>query len=266
MVSSENASDYIVFCRILVLGLFTVRLFCIGEMILDHSFGYTAFPDAESQSFGRVPSCHAPGTLPLIIASDVDSSTIIEEIRAFCTSRQSHQVGYYYFSFNEPVTQKAESMLRSLMLQLLKSRSCIPDAIMDLYSRYEHEKPPLSDLLGCFRAIIETSGQTYLLIDALDECPAENKQRAMLIAMLDDIHQWRLHNLHILVTSRKEPDLSDLDRMVTFPAIDIQESLVDSDIRLHVQRQLQNDPTLSRWPLATKADIEIHITQGAHGM
>jgi len=95
--------------------------------------------------------------------------------------------------------------------------------------------------------VLELAEQTLIIIDALDECPSYNKERTQLFAVLKVFSTWILPNLHILVTSRREPDIVEaLTPLVTSPPVCIQSEQVDANIRLHVKNQLANNPKLKK--------------------
>ena len=200
------------------------------------------------------------------MSTNMSSSTIIEETISYCSCRDSYFVAYYYFTFSNSEKQKTNTLLRSLLLQLFRQQLSIPGALLDVYTRYKHEDPPECGLIAALRSIIEKMGETYIIIDALDECPSNRGERAKLIAMLDRFKEFNLLNLHILTTSRKEPDLDGLAQMVSSSPVNIQSSEVDKDIQLHVQNQLSTNPKLSRWPLIIREEIETTLVRGASGM
>lgn len=73
--------------------------------------------------------------------------------------------------------------------------------------------------------MIQEFPQTYIILDALDECA----DREGLMEVLEKIAGWKLQNLHLLVTSRKERDIErSLDRFV---AVCLHSELADKDIQ-----------------------------------
>jgi ankyrin repeat domain-containing protein 50 len=50
------------------------------------------------------------------------------------------------------------------------------------------------------------SRHIYILLDALDECPADNTRDDVLSA-IQTIRQWSLPGLHLLITSRDVVDI-----------------------------------------------------------
>ena len=123
----------------------------------------------------------------------------------------------------------------------------------------------MSDLKATIKSALEPARQFFIIVDALDECPYEERLRFFTI--LREFLSWRLSNLHILVTSRQEPDIVDaLVPLVNLPPICIQTVKVDADISLHVKTQLANDPRLKKWSPQIKEEIETALVKGANGM
>ncbi|KAL9615097.1 MAG: hypothetical protein Q9167_000415 [Letrouitia subvulpina] len=201
-------------------------------MIMDHFTGFMEFLDVERQSCGKA-------ALKLPIVTD---------------------------PFKDAARQKTNSMFRSLMLQILQQHSSVPDSVLAIYNGHEHEQPSEERMLKTFKSIIAKCKQLYIIIDALDECPYNDGERVRLVSLLGSFKDFNLPIFHILVTSRKEPDLVGIEKLVTFPPIGIQTGDVNSDILLHVRMQLCNDSKLCDWPQEMKDKIEIKLSRDAHGM
>jgi hypothetical protein len=136
-----------------------------------------------------------------------------------------------------------------------------------LYNSYQHGQPPTDGLKEALRSMLAAFGQSYVIVDALDECPSGDGERTTLTALLTEFSKWSLPNLHILVTSRKEPDIDEaLAPLLTNPPICIQSKQVDADIKVHVRTQLAIDLNLKKWSPQIKEDIETSLVNGANGM
>jgi hypothetical protein len=101
-------------------------------------------------------------------------------------------------------------------------------------------------------------GETYIILDALDEC----KDREELLEGVRAIAGWELKKLHILVTSRREKDIEEsLESLVNDDKrACIQGSLVNDDIQAYVHKRLQTDQKLKRWQKNSKVQQEIEMT------
>ncbi|KAH8727306.1 ankyrin repeat-containing domain protein [Phaeosphaeriaceae sp. PMI808] len=198
------------------------------------------------------------------------SSTIIRNIFQCCTDNSSNVVVYFYFyfDFNDAQKQAPESMVQSLMYQLLEQCPNIPTSLDTLFSSCENgqRRPTLDALLEVIHKMISEFRQSYIILDALDECA----DRTELMDILETMTAWQLQNLHLLVTSRWERDLESslkafMDRQNT---ICLESQLVDKDIRRYVRQRLSDDKSLTKWQKdpAIRQEIEIALTNGAHGM
>ncbi|MCJ1380068.1 hypothetical protein MMC17_003171 [Xylographa soralifera] len=172
-------------------------------------------------------------------------STIIQNIISHCQSDPGLAIGFYYFDFNDIEKQKVESLIRSLVTQISSQSRNSPSPLDALYAK----------LLGEFREI-------FVIIDALDEC----KQWEELIEIVENIVDWKIRNLHLLVTSRRERELMDAFEPIVTDQIAIQHETVSADIQTHVRDKLQSDNKLSKWAAELRMEIESTLMKGAHGM
>jgi hypothetical protein len=115
-------------------------------------------------------------------------------------------------------------------------------------------------------SFVDDFDNAFIVIDALDECPKDG-ERSELLAALSDIKPRSMDNFHLLVTSRREPDIeATLSPLLTTPAISLQGSHVDLDIQSHISHQLATDPKLKKWSPDIKEEIEQALRAGANGM
>ena len=61
--------------------------------------------------------------------------------------------------------------MRSLLHQLTSRQSSIPDTLLDLYKQHKNTAPPINVWLAALRSVLDRSGEMFIIIDALDECP-----------------------------------------------------------------------------------------------
>jgi hypothetical protein len=79
--------------------------------------------------------------------------------------------------------------------------------------------------------------------------------------------EWAASNWHILVTSRKEVDLSEsLDPLCTIYSISIQGAVVKSGIQKFIRAELSSNRKLRQWSKEIQDEIERTLFQGADGM
>ncbi|KAI9764110.1 MAG: hypothetical protein M1840_008670 [Geoglossum simile] len=192
------------------------------------------------------------------------SSTVVEHIKATCKRDCHCQYIFYYFDFNDSKKQEVASLLRSILAQLASRDLKTLNEVESLYRQNDRGKqqPDKKSLLSVLLSVLQSPPRTYLIIDALDEC----SQRGEMLKVLSNIYQRCSKEVNILVTSRKEYDIElVLDDLAT-SIIGIQQTAVDSDIRIHVKNCLAEDVKLKKWPPVVKKEVEDALVRGAHGM
>ena len=109
-------------------------------------------------------------------------------------------------------------------------------------------------------------GDTYIILDALDECT----EWAELLLDLGQMMDWKDANSHVLATSRREMDIEEALTSIgdLRLKISISSTTISADIRTYVHDRLQDDRRLKRWQKNTKVQLEIENTllSNAHGM
>jgi hypothetical protein len=113
----------------------------------------------------------------------------------------------------------------------------------------------LKSLIGNFQNV-------YIVLDALDECPA----RALFLGQLKEIHSWGLGALHLLATSRKAKDIDETLSGLVSHQVPMDESLVNGDIALYLVETLKDDIKFSMCSAEEKEMIKTKLVDGAHGM
>jgi hypothetical protein len=176
-------------------------------------------------------------------------------------------VAFFYFSFNDTRKQQTENLLCSIIAQLTAQSRYFSKDMQKLYENYHFGQPPLGALKITLRSILEQHGDKYIIIDALDECPSQEGKRGQLCAMLREISKWDLPLLHILTTSRREPDIEEaFDQIPNISHLPIKDASVDADILRYVEAQLVKIPKFSEWEAQLRKEIRESLVEGAHGM
>jgi hypothetical protein len=109
----------------------------------------------------------------------------------------------------------------------------------------------LQDLTAILRlfAVADELDDLFIVVDALDECPKDDGKelRNELLDLITEIKSWSSSNIHLLVTSRLEYDIKEkLAPLLTAPAISIQGSEVEGDIKKHIKDQLATERLVGR--------------------
>lgn len=173
-------------------------------------------------------------------------------------------MAYFYFSFRDDKKQKAINLLSSTLMQLVLKLPTIPESILSFHQNHQYGRPPRAGLYTAIKSLL--TKPTFIIIDALDECPEIGNERKYLCEILAELHKWNVSYLHILVTSRKEQDINAaLSPIVTSTPISITEE-VAADIQRYVSSQVANDPDLNVYGAELKMKIERNLVEKANGM
>ncbi|KAH0545421.1 hypothetical protein FGG08_000562 [Glutinoglossum americanum] len=184
-------------------------------------------------------------------------------VGALVLAQNASAIAFYYFDFNDKEKQCHDNLMRSLIAQFSTQSANPSKHLEDLYSCHQYGQQYLTtqELMDTLKGMIENFHQTYVIIDALDECA----ERGKLLVLVEEMARWDIRELHILATSRKEIDIEEaLEPLVTHQ-ICIQGELVNADIELHIRERLRHDPKL-KWPLEIQEEIQEALVKGAQGM
>ena len=145
------------------------------------------------------------------------SSTIVADILKHCESyRANNQLSacaYFYFDGRDSQTdfQLFEKFILSLVSQLLSQHPTVPSSLVDLEAT--GREPDLASLKRVLLELIGGFDHVYIVVDALDECQGRRK----LMDWISHVCTLSKDKLHLLTTSRSEPDIENIMRSLATP-------------------------------------------------
>ena len=111
---------------------------------------------------------------------------------------------------------------------------------------------------------------TYIIVDALDECPNLSgipTPREAVLGLVKDLVELRFPNLHICVTSRPEIDIKLCLEPLASSAVSLHdESGQQKDIFDYVSGVVSSDSRMQRWRSDQKELVVEGLTKKADGM
>jgi len=166
----------------------------------------------------------------------------------FRHKRSDRGVGitFFYFTFNDESKQGESAMLRALLLQLSGQLSDSHTDLARLHDSYRTGIPPAIVLTVHLRHLVRKFDQVYILFDALDESPRYG-QRDQVLNTIETMRKWLLPGLHLLVTSRDEPDIRESLSPVGNEEVTMKNAEINHDISNFISGQLEIDPKLRKW-------------------
>ena len=183
-------------------------------------------------------------------------------------------IAYFYFDFRDIHKQKLHNLLPSLLIQLsARSDSCC-DILFQLYSTHDRGEQQPSDhaMVECLKKmlILDAQGPTYIILDALDECPKTSTippPREEVLDFVEDLVGLQLPNLHICATSRPEPDIRAVFEPLTARPVSLHdESGQQEDIANYVASIVGSDRRTRRWRKEDRDLVIKTLTEKADGM
>jgi hypothetical protein len=131
------------------------------------------------------------------------TSAVVDEIE------QQHlgTLAYFYFSFDSKDRQGLRHFKYSILIQVVRNlirkdpklfdRYHVPIAFRGLYDVYQPSRNPKEeDLSATLVSLLNESKETYVVVDALDECSSPTD----VVSFLAEISRITLSSVHILIT------------------------------------------------------------------
>ena len=190
------------------------------------------------------------------------SSSIVDKL-----PEATESLGIAYFFFDGRDSQKElqlhNKLIRTLISQLSDTRhGGIPENLVDLYKRCgEAQQPSDEQLQTVLRNIVDRFLQTYIIIDALDECTDHEKSLNWVYKLMSDTNH-KLTNLHIVATSRPERDIHDIFATLDSHSIDVGEANT-KDIVDYLNLQMESKFT--KYDENTQAKVMSELEKHAEG-
>ncbi|KAN0127791.1 hypothetical protein V8E53_014404, partial [Lactarius tabidus] len=185
-------------------------------------------------------------------------------------------VAYFYFDFRDVDKKNLRNLLSSLIIQLSsRSKPCL-DIVSCLYSTHNagKEQPSEHALVQCLKDMLGAQSPsqlpTYIILDAIDECPnlsgipTPREQVLELVKALVDLGP---HNLRICVTSRPEIDISTALKPLASGHLSLHDQPGQKrDIDEYVSAIVQSDTKMRRWREDDRKLVIETLSEKADGM
>ncbi|KAF6231660.1 hypothetical protein HO173_010192 [Letharia columbiana] len=209
----------------------------------------------------------APG-----IGKTMMSSFLVEELTQLAEHSSQMTLAYYFCDDKFQERRTATSILRGLLLQLLRQRPILFKHI--LQTRFDTLRDGLFTnfhaLWTIFISIVQDpeAGEVCCLIDALDEC--ENESRQLFLTAFKKLfvsQQSEKTYVKFIVTSRREKDIVESLSAVG-PAIrnlQVDSGKVNDDLSKFIVVKVNELSTRKKYSESLKEDVKHALTNKAEG-
>ena len=183
-------------------------------------------------------------------------------------------MAYFYCDFRDEDKKNCCNFVLSIILQLCAQSNLCCDTLSRIYLAHNKgtQKPSDKALIKCLTEMVSlpVRGPTYLIVDALNECPNESglpTPREDVLDLIDNLVGLHLPNLHICVTSRPEIDIQTTLEPLTPLRVSLHnQSGQKEDIVDYVSSVVYSDKKMRRWREEDKKLVIDTISERADGM
>ena len=173
-------------------------------------------------------------------------------------------IAFLYCNYKERDTQTTQTLIGSLVQQLVQRYPDVPSGLKVLYDDHSRNRqtptpPTVPECLQLLKSQLVCCPTTFLVVDALDEC--DDQTQSELCAELQDLPG----STHLLITSRDNPELEDQIR----PSTRLEIRASNKDIEMYLEDRIEKAHRLNR---LTQKDPELRplvintILEKAQGM
>ena len=183
-------------------------------------------------------------------------------------------MAYFYFDFRDDNKRHRHNLLPSLLVQFAAHSIPCCDILSRVYSSHGRgtQQPSDEALINCLTEMLSATTQrpTYIIVDALDECPDTSgvrSSRERVLSLIKHLVDLRLPNLHICVTSRPEVDIRNRLEPLTSRLLSLHNQTGQGeDIAKYIRSEADVIARDKRWREEDKELVIETLTEKADGM
>ena len=183
-------------------------------------------------------------------------------------------MAYYYFDFRDTDKQNRRNLIFSLLYQLSARSDLCCYILHRLYMTPDNgaHKPTDDVLIQCLKETLRLSNDhpTYIIMDALDECPntfGMPSPREMVLDLIKELVDLYLPHLHICVTSRPEIDVRTVIEPLTTRRVSLHdETGQKKDIIKYISSVVRSDMRMGKWREDDQNLVIETLSEKADGM
>lgn len=190
-------------------------------------------------------------------------SVIIDYLETAFSSQDDIGIAYYFCDFRQE--QSLLGIYSALLRQLLQGKGSIPEHVVSLHQRHSQRGtfPSVNDIFEALKVTMSKYRKSFIILDALDECPLSDPLGSVRYALLRKILSLpNEHDVSLLATSRIDQEIIAL--FAGGKSIEVQATR--EDIQQYIDVRLDDlRPFVHRKP-ELKQCIKDEITDAAKGM
>ena len=181
------------------------------------------------------------------------SSTIIEDAQRL-RGIELASVAFFYCDFRTDSKQSLRSLLSTVLVQLSAQSSEYRGILSALHKEFDNggRQPSDAILAECLKKMLalRTQGTVYIILDALDECPASGlpSPRDNVLEFIKELVDCGYPSVRICATSRPEADIRSVLQPLKPRDMSLQSQEGQAqDIKDYIRSVVNSDPKMQKW-------------------
>jgi len=181
-----------------------------------------------------------PTVSPTISLTNLPFRSIIINYLERVFDHDNVGLAYIYCNYKELTDQTATNLIASLLQQLVRQRSNIPDSIIALYKCHtdKRTRPLLDEYSDLLQSVVHDFSRVFIVIDALDEYIEKDGTRDKFLNEIKKL----LPNVYFLATSRW---VLNIEREFE-GSVKLEIRASDENITRYVKSRIENEARLKR--------------------
>jgi Cdc6-like AAA superfamily ATPase len=102
------------------------------------------------------------------------NAVVVDHLIRKCADKDKSAIGvaFLYCSISQKERQKTEDLLLSILKHFSQGLPSLPESVRALHQTHQgaRTRPLLAEIVNCLEAVVQTYRQTFVIVDALDEC------------------------------------------------------------------------------------------------
>ena len=154
---------------------------------------------------------------------------------------ESNAVAILYLSYRNQREQSARNLIGSLVRQVAHRKTTLSDDVIGLYGAHKlkESRPTMNELSNLLHSEITRLSEVFILVDAMDECSANDYTREELLTTLQRL--LKLPNVRLMITSR--PVASYIESHLQGTAY-LEIRAADEDLRKYIENRIPKERRL----------------------
>lgn len=149
-------------------------------------------------------------------------------------------LAYVFCDFRSQLNQNADGLLAALLKQLIYTKLDVSNEVRRTFDWHEggERRPSLDEIIKVLVMVCKSFDCVYVLVDALDECSDNNRDRSHLIDGLRRVQTEVQGKVKLMFTCRFIPEI--IDSVQADSTLEIRAS--KEDVRLYIEGQMPRLP------------------------